>query len=124
MATGTVKGCNDATGYGFSTRDGEGEDGFWHHTATDAAGFLNVADQAAVADRPESRSGAPHPQERGVAGVAGHGGRRRAVEVHDGAAVAYRPDVVGGDAEDVSQLVAGAARHRGPGRACPVHDGA
>ena len=43
MATGTVKWFNDATGFGFITREG-GPDLFVHHSAIVADGFRSLSE--------------------------------------------------------------------------------
>src|ERR1700730_16911272 len=43
-ATGTVKWCKDATGYGFITPGGGGKDVFVHHTAIQMEGFRSLAE--------------------------------------------------------------------------------
>ncbi len=43
MSTGTVKGFNDAKGYGFISQQ-EGDDVFVHFTAIDGEGFRTLAE--------------------------------------------------------------------------------
>ncbi len=48
MATGTVKGFNEAKGFGFIKQDGGGDDVFCHYSAIQANGFRTLAEGQTV----------------------------------------------------------------------------
>ena len=67
MATGTVKGVNDAKGYGFITPDEGGKDVFVHHSSIAGSGFKSLAEGAKVEF--ETAEGAKGPEAKNVAQI-------------------------------------------------------
>ncbi len=64
MATGTVKGFNDAKGYGFIEPEGGGKDVFVHFSAIAGDGHKSLAEGAKVEF--EIEEGAKGPEARNV----------------------------------------------------------
>jgi CspA family cold shock protein len=67
MATGIVKGFNDAKGYGFITPDEGSKDLFVHHSSIAGDGFKSLAEGVKV--QFESREGAKGPEATNVAQI-------------------------------------------------------